>query len=135
MTTEQLEEAADMTDRKGTGWGGPRPGAGRPPGSGEDLVDLDTQVRRDQRDWLDRVKLAAGDKSRAHTVRRVLDEARRVQGLRSALVALVDRDADRAKAVEAGRPITPDASAEPAANLARWALDILDGNVDPAEES
>jgi len=69
------------------GWGGARPGAGRPAGSGEDLVDLDTQVRRDQLDWLDRIKEVAGDRSRAVTVRRMLDQARRADAVRSAIAA------------------------------------------------
>jgi hypothetical protein len=95
------------------GWGGKREGAGRPAGSGEDLVDLDTQVRRDQLDWLDRVKDVAGDRSRAVTVRRLLDEARRMQGIREHLAALA-------------RPETG-AQILPAQPLARWVLAALDG--------
>lgn len=105
------DEQASTT--KPAGWGGPREGAGRPPGSTEDLVDLDTQVRRDQRDWLDRLKGVAGDKSRAVTLRRVLDEARRVQAVREHLRSVLD---------------TPSAALGVGEGaLAGFLLDVLDG--------
>jgi hypothetical protein len=97
------DEQASTT--KPTSWGGPREGAGRPPGSTEDLVDLDTQVRRDQRDWLDRVKEVAGDKSRAVTLRRVLDEARRVQGLRHGIEVVAGDEHENAEVREYARSV------------------------------
>src|SRR5215213_1318807 len=42
----------------------------------EDLVDLKTAVRRDQLDWLERLRAVRSDPSLDHTLRRILDQGR-----------------------------------------------------------
>jgi len=119
MTTTAEQEAVAMPDDTAPhpNWGGHRPGSGRPAGS--DLARLDVGIRGDQMEWLDRLRAVNGDRTRAVTVRRMLDEARRGQGVREHLAALA--------APEAGALVPP------AQELARWVLAALDGKTDPEE--
>ena len=118
MTITAEQEAVAMPDDTAPhpNWGGHRPGSGRPAGS--DLARLDVGIRRDQMEWLDRLRAVNGDRTRAVTVRRMLDEARRVQAVRAELANVL-----------VGEHIPPD----PERTLAQWVLDVLDGKTDPEE--
>jgi len=73
MTTTTELDAQEVTM---PGWGGARPGAGRPAGS--DLVPVEVRISETMRVQIAESQEAAGDKSLAAAVRRLLDEAMRL---------------------------------------------------------